>query len=330
MRFALPLVLLLVVPALVAVVAGWRGSRRRSAGAPVAGLSLIAADLPPTWRSRARRALPILRLVGLVAVVVALARPQTVATSERVTSEGIDIVLALDISGSMLSEDFQPDNRLAVAKRVMGDFISGRQADRIGLVVFAGESYTQCPLTLDYPVVEALLEQVRFGLIDDGTAIGMAIANGVNRLTDSRAKSRILVLLTDGENNAGPIDPQTAAQLAKARGIRVYTIGVGREGIARIPVADTVFGRQYRQVETHIDEATLREIADTTGGRYFRADDPESLANIFATIDKLEKTEVEVQHYHRYGELFPWAAGAALALLLGETLLRAGPLAGIP
>lgn len=330
MRFALPLLFLLALPALAAVVAGWRGSRRRSSGVPLAGLSLVAAELSPSWRSRARRALPVLRLAALVVLVAALARPQTVATSERVTSEGIDIVLALDISGSMLAEDFQPDNRLAVAKRVMGDFIRGRQADRIGLVVFAGASYTQCPLTLDYRVVEALLEQVRFGLVEDGTAIGMAIANGVNRLTDSRAKSRILVLLTDGENNAGPIDPKTAADLAKARGIRVYTIGVGREGVSRIPIGNAVFGTRYRQVETHIDEETLREIADTTGGRYFRADDPEALASIFTTIDALEKTEVEVKHYHRYGELFPWAAGVALLLLLGETALRAGPLAGVP
>jgi Ca-activated chloride channel family protein len=330
MRFALPLLWLLAVPVLIAVAAGWRWSRQRSSGVPLAGLSLVTGDLPATWRSRVRRALPALRLAALVVLVAALARPQTVATSERVTSEGIDIVLALDISGSMLAEDFQPDNRLAVAKRVMGDFIRGRKADRIGLVVFAGASYTQCPLTLDYPVIEALLEQVRFGLIDDGTAIGMAIANGVNRLTDSKAKSRILVLLTDGENNAGPIDPKTAAELAKARGIRIYTIGVGREGVARIPVADPMFGQRYRQVETHIDEESLQEIAQVTGGRYFRADDPKALAGIFSTIDSLEKTEVEVKHYHRYGELFPWVAGAGLVLLLGETLLRAGPLAGVP
>jgi Ca-activated chloride channel family protein len=228
MRFALPFLWLLALPALAAVAVGWRWSRQRSGGVPLAGLSLVSGDLPVTWRSRARRALPLLRLTALVVLVAALARPQTVATSERVTSEGIDIVLALDISGSMLAEDFQPDNRLAVAKRVMGDFIRGRKADRIGLVVFAGASYTQCPLTLDYPVIEALLKQVRFGLIDDGTAIGMAIANGVNRLTDSKAKSRILVLLTDGENNAGPIDPKTAAELAKASPTRCSASATAR------------------------------------------------------------------------------------------------------
>jgi Ca-activated chloride channel family protein len=230
----------------------------------------------------------------------------------------------------MQAEDFQPDNRLTVAKGVMADFIRGRQSDRIGLVVFAGASFTQCPLTLDYPVVEALLGEVAYGLIEDGTAIGMAIASGVNRLADSEADSRILILLTDGENNAGPIDPLTAADLASARGIRVYTVGVGKEGVSRIPVIVPGMGRQYRQVETHIDEETLRAIADTTGGRYFRADDPDALAAIFTTIDALEKSEVEVEHFHRYGELFPWVAGMGLLLLLTEVGLRAGPLAGIP
>jgi len=267
-----------------------------------------------------------LRLLALAALVVAVARPQSVATAERVASSGIDIVLALDTSGSMRAEDFQPDNRLTVAKRVIHDFIDQRHSDRIGLVVFAGTSFTQCPLTLDYPMLDTLLAQVDFGILSDGTAIGTAIANGVNRLADSKAKSRILILLTDGENNAGPIDPITAAKLAASRGVRVYTIGVGKEGMVRMPV-QTPFGVRYQRVESHIDETVLKKIAKTTGGRYFRADAADALTKIFTTIDKLEKSEVAVKQYHRYGELFPWPVAAALGLLLIETVLRAGPLA---
>ena len=328
MRFATPLALLLALPAVTAVVAGWWFSRGRQRGVPVGGLGLVAHALPATWRTRARTALVGLRLFALAALVVAVARPQSVATAERVSSSGIDIVLALDTSGSMRAEDFQPDNRLTVAKRVIHDFIDQRKSDRIGLVVFAGTSFTQCPLTLDYPMLEALLAQVDFGILEDGTAIGTAIANGVNRLADSKAKSRILILLTDGENNAGPIDPITAANLAATRGVRVYTIGVGKEGMVRMPI-QTPFGVRYQRVESHIDEAVLKQIAKTTGGRYFRADAADSLREIFATIDKLEKSEVAVKQYHRYGELFPWPVAMALAVLLIETLLRAGPLAAI-
>jgi len=289
-------------------------------------LGLVASTLPATWRTRARTALVGLRLLALATLVVAVARPQSVATAERVASSGIDIVLALDTSGSMRAEDFQPDNRLTVAKRVIHDFIDQRQSDRIGLVVFAGTSFTQCPLTLDYPMLDALLAQVDFNILEDGTAIGTAIANGVNRLADSKAKSRILILLTDGENNAGPIDPVTAANLAATRGVRVYTIGVGKEGMVRMPV-QTPFGVRYQRVASHIDEEVLKKIAETTGGRYFRADAADTLAEIFTTIDKLEKSEVAVKQYHRYGELFPWPVAAALGLLLIETVLRAGPLA---
>ncbi len=326
MRLATPLALLLLLPAVAAVVAGGWFSRRRQRGVPLAGLALVASVLPATWRTRARAGLMGLRLLALAALVVAVARPQSVATAERVSSSGIDIVLALDTSGSMRAEDFQPDNRLQVAKRVIRDFIRERRSDRIGLVVFAGESFTQCPLTLDYPMLETLLAQVDFGILGDGTAIGTAIANGVNRLADSKARSRILILLTDGENNAGPIDPITAAGLAASRGVRVYTIGVGKEGMVRMPV-QTPFGVRYQRIESHIDEAVLKGIAKETGGRYFRADAPDTLRKIFATIDRLEKSEVAVKQYHRYGELFPWPVGVALGLLLIETLLRAGPLA---
>lgn len=326
MRLAYPLALLLLLPAVAAVAAGWWRSRGRRRGVPVAGLAFVTSGLPATWRTRARAALPLLRLLALLILVVAVARPQTVATAERVASSGIDIVLALDTSGSMRAEDFQPDNRLTVAKRVIRDFIAQRHTDRIGLVVFAEESFTQCPLTLDYSMLDMLLAQVDFGILGDGTAIGTAIANGVNRLADSKARSRILILLTDGENNAGPIDPITAAKLATARGVRVYTIGVGKEGMVRMPV-QTPFGVRYQRLESHIDEEVLKEIAETTGGRYFRADAADALAEIFATIDKLEKSEVAVRAYHRYGELFPWPVAAALALLLIEGVLRAGPLA---
>jgi len=326
MRLADPLALWLLVLAVAAVAGGWWGGRGRRRGVGGAGLALVASELPATWRTRARAALGGLRLLTLATLIVALARPQSVATAERVSSSGIDIILALDTSGSMRAEDFQPDNRLTVAKRVIRDFIRQRQADRIGLVVFAGTSFTQCPLTLDYPMLDTLLAQVDFDLLEDGTAIGTAIANGVNRLADSHAKSRILILLTDGENNAGPIDPMTGANLAKARGVRIYTIAVGKEGVVRMGVP-TPLGLRYPQVESHIDEAVLKQIAEATGGRAFRADAPDTLAEVFATIDQLEKSEVAVKQYHRYGELFPWPLAATLLLVLGEIVLRAGPLA---
>jgi Ca-activated chloride channel family protein len=239
----------------------------------------------------------------------------------EITSEGIDIVLALDISGSMKAEDFKPRNRLHVAKEVADEFVRGRQGDRIGLVVFASTSFTQCPLTLDYDVVLSQLDRVDFGAIDDGTAIGTAIANGVNRLRRSDAESKVLILLTDGRNNAGKIDPQTAATVAKAESVKVYTIGVGTEKDAPYPVDDPIFGRRYVKIPASVDDKTLQEIASQTGGEYFRATTPEMLVTVFGKIDQLEKTEIETTEFVEYDELQARFTLPALFLLVCEVLL---------
>jgi Ca-activated chloride channel family protein len=249
-----------------------------------------------------------------VGFCTALARPQTGADRVEVKSEGIDIVLAIDVSGSMRAEDFRPDNRLTVAKRVAQEFVAGRAGDRIGLVVFAGGAYTQCPLTLDYGVLTDLLEEVSFGH-PDGTAVGMALATAVNRLRRAQGESRVVILLTDGQNNAGEVDPVTAAEAARALGIRVYTIGAGTDGLAQVPVDDPVFGRRYVQIEAHLDEETLQEIADLTGGKYYRATSAEALERIYQEIDALEKTEVETYEYVQYNEQGPLLALVACAVL---------------
>jgi len=245
----------------------------------------------------------ILRMVALSILILAMARPQAGQREEEVITEGIDIMLTLDTSGSMKAEDFKPQNRLGAAKQVMEEFIKSRHNDRIGLVVFSRFSFTQCPLTLDYGVLLGLLEKIDIGMIEDGTAIGTAIANSVNRLRDSEAKSKVIVLLTDGINNAGKIDPLTAAKTASALGIKIYTIGAGTPGGALYPVDDPIFGRRYVRMDTEIDEALLEEIADKTGGMYFRAKDERGLREIYETIGKLEKTEIETREYANYKEL---------------------------
>lgn len=263
-------------------------------------------------------------------LVVALARPRFGQKEVEVTSEGIDIVLALDISGSMKAEDFQPHNRLYVAKEEAKKFVRGRSTDRIGLVVFASNSYTQCPLTTDYDVLERLIDEVDFGDIKDGTAIGMAIANGVNRLKDIPGKSRIIVLLTDGRNNAGTIDPVTAAELARSLQVRVYAIGAGAMEEAPYPVDDPVFGRRYVNLPAQVDDAALTRIAEITGGEYFRATDAEALDRIYGQIDQLEKTQVETREWTNYSEVGSYLAIPVLLLillegLLGSTILRRLP-----
>jgi Ca-activated chloride channel family protein len=271
-----------------------------------------------------RRALPGVRLVALLLLLVALARPQVVEKEEEIRTEGIDIMLALDISGSMQAEDFKPDNRLHVAKVVVNEFLDLIQNDRVGLVVFAGQAFTQCPLTLDYGVLRTLVQRVEIGMIEDGTAIGTGLANCLNRLRDSAAKSKVVILLTDGENNAGKIDPETAAKVAQALGVRVYTIGVGKEGGAPIPVQHPVYGKIYARnpdgslVLTKIDEKALRGIADVTGGQYFRATDGEALKKIYAQILELERTKFQVKQFERAHEYFRFAALPALALLVFE------------
>jgi len=259
-------------------------------------------------------------LLGAAAAVVALARPAVHDEQREMTSEGIDILLALDVSGSMRAMDLEPD-RLEAARRVALDFIDGRPNDRVGLVVFAGEAYTQCPLTLDHGVLESLLRQVDSGTMADGTAVGAALATGLNRLRGSDAKSKVLILLTDGESNRG-LDPRTALELAVELGVRVYTIGVGSDGTAPMPVR-TPFGVQTRRVEVRIDEALLREIAEATGGRYFRARDLAELAAVYERIDELETSPVTVTEYRLTEERwFPWLL-AGVALLLAARLAAA-------
>ncbi|HTP14048.1 MAG TPA: VWA domain-containing protein [Bacteroidota bacterium] len=279
-------------------------------------------------RERLRHSPVAIRLVALACLIVALARPQSVSSRQNTSTEGIDIVLLLDISGSMLAEDFVP-NRISAAKQVAEDFIDGRQNDRIGLVIFSGESFTQCPLTTDYTVLKNLLHQVKQGMIVDGTAIGMAIANGVNRLKDSQAKSKVMILLTDGMNNRGEIDPITATKIAATYGVRIYTVGVGAQGEAPYPVP-TPFGIRRQLIPADLDEKSLKAIADMTGGRFFRATDNDKLKAIYKEIDKLERSKIEITAYKRYTELYPpWLMmGLAFVVLevgLSSTVLRKVP-----
>ncbi len=326
------LLLLLAIP-LLGVVAFWRGRYRK---VPARFPTLRIFKKTGGGRATRLRFLPTaLRWTMIVLLVVALARPQKLLQERQMETEGIDIMLALDISSSMLAEDFQPKNRLEAAKAVASEFIDGRTSDQIGLVVFAGQSFTQCPLTLDYNLLKVLLNRVNIelvteGMIEDGTAIGMAIANGVNRLRASKAKSRILILLTDGQNNRGVIDPLTAATAAQALGIRIYTIGVGTQGMAPYPVRDQWGRITYQKVPVKIDEDLLRKIADMTGGKYFRATDAQALRRVYAAIDKLEKSKIRVHQYRQKAELFAPFLGAALILLLIEIILSATRLKVMP
>lgn len=262
-----------------------------------------------------------LKLSSLALLILALARPQKGATIREFTTEGIDIMMVLDISGSMRAVDFQP-NRLAAAKSVARQFIEGRQADRIGLIVFAGESFLQCPLTIDYDVLKELLNQVDF--IEeryDGTAIGMALANAVNRLRDSTGKSKVIILLSDGRNNAGELAPETAAEMARTFGIKIYTIGAGKLGQAPYPVQIPGGSIQYRLVDVEIDESVMKEIAGATGGRYFRATDETHLSAIYDEISQMEKTEVKVKEYTNYHDLYPYLLLPGLLLIVLSGLL---------
>ncbi|MHC1774679.1 MAG: VWA domain-containing protein [Lentimicrobium sp.] len=257
----------------------------------------------------------LFKILAFSLLVVALARPQSTSSRQSVSVEGIDIVLAMDISGSMLAEDFHP-NRLEAAKEVAVDFIKDRPGDRIGLVVFSGESFTQCPLTSDHPVLINLFDEIKSGMIEDGTAIGDGLATAVNRLKESQAISKVIILLTDGENNRGFIDPTSAAEIAKVFGVRVYTIGVGTIGTAPYPMP-TPFGIQYQQMEVRIDEPLMEKIAEMTNGKYFRATNKQKLEEIYNEIDKLEKSKVDVTEFRRKKEEFiPFALAAVILLLL--------------
>jgi len=319
------------VPALVIFIVGallvagmvyyhLRAKRFKSATVKYSDLRIVKRAARTT-RQRFRFLLTVLRVLAVVLLIVAFARPRSGTEIKEVTSEGIDIMLALDVSSSMQAEDFKPNNRLYVAKEEIKKFVNKRLNDRIGLVVFARYSFTQCPLTVDYGVLLNFVDQVDFGAIEDGTAIGMAIANGVNRLRESKAKSKIIILLTDGDNNAGEIDPQTAANLADAFDIKIYTIGAGKPGNAMYPYNDPIFGKRYVYRPTRIDEKTLKGIAARTGGKYFRARSGEELEEIYSLIDSMEKTEIKVSAHIQYRELFVYFVYAGLLFLVLELLL---------
>jgi len=312
-RFAEPWYLLLFLPFLAAF---WLARRKSVWRDPELGYSSLLA-LPPTTgiRARAARVWPALRPVAVGLILLAAARPQGGHEIREVVSEGIDIMLGIDISGSMRSEDFRPNNRLFVAKQVAKEFVRGRQQDRIGLIAFAGQSELISPLTLDYDGLCALIDGLDFGQLPDGTAIGSAIAQAAERLRKAPGKSKVLILLTDGINNAGAVDPITAAKLARAVGVRTYAIGAGTQGMAPFPVDDPLLGRHYVWVASEVDEATLKEVARVTGGRYFRAPSAELLAQVYHEIGALEPSRVETRSYTKWAELGP------LALCLGVGLL---------
>ena len=277
-------------------------------------------QLPKTWKAYLRHLLFALKMAALALLIVALARPQSASTNSKSNIEGIDIVMAMDVSGSMLARDLKPD-RLTAAKNVASDFVEGRPGDRMGLVIFSGETFTQVPLTTDHAVMLNMLGEMKNGLIDDGTAIGDGLATAISRLKDSEAISKVIILLTDGLNNAGSVDPYTAGEMAKLFGIRVYTIGVGSYGTAPYPV-QTPFGTQIQQMKVEIDEKLLTQIANMTGGKYFRATSNQKLDEVYQEIDKLERSKIEVTEFRRLHEEFYPLVAWALALLLLEFLLR--------
>ncbi|HKP15157.1 MAG TPA: VWA domain-containing protein [Gemmatimonadaceae bacterium] len=318
LQFASPwwLLLLLLLPL------WWLLARRRAPAAIVFSRVGVLARGPRAGQGLARF-LALLRNLALVSGVVALARPRAGAHAVTSTSEGINIVVAFDISSSMLAQDFQPQNRLEVARERIKSFVKARSSDRIGIVAFSGEALTQVPLTTDYPVVQAALDNLQPGQLEDGTAIGTAIATAANRLRDAPGRSKVMILLTDGVNNRGSIDPRTAAKAASAFGIRIYGIGVGTEGMAPVPVGRGLFGLRYEMQKVEIDDALLTDVANATGGRYFRARDPAALQRITEQIDALERAPVRSRTYVRYSELFRWPLSVMLIAVAAELMLVA-------
>lgn len=317
--------LLLLIPLI-----GWYVYKlsKNQASLQVSSTEVFDAPGVSTWKVWLRHVPFVLRMAAIALLIVILARPQSTNSWQNSSTEGIDIVLAMDISTSMLAQDLKP-NRLEASKDVASSFINGRPNDNIGLVVFAAESFTQCPLTTDHTVLLNLFKDVQPGIIQDGTAIGLGLANAVSRVKDSQAKSKVIILLTDGVNNQGEIAPVTAAEIAKTFGVRVYTIGVGTQGKAPYPF-QTAFGVQYMDVDVDIDEPTLKQIAATTGGQYFRATDNASLKEIYSEIDKMEKTKISVQEYSKKQEEYKNWALLLFSLLLVEILLRNTLLRNIP
>jgi Ca-activated chloride channel homolog len=308
--------LLLLIPAIV-----WYVLKRNKSHATLQVSNSYAFDtLRKSWKERLVHLPFILKMLAFVMLVLVLSRPQSTNSWQNVSTEGIDIVITLDVSSSMLAEDLRP-NRLEAAKTVASNFISGRPNDNIGLVVFSAESYTQCPLTTDHTVLLNLFGGIKSGIIEDGTAIGLGLANAVNRIKDSKAKSKVIILLTDGTNNRGDIDPITAAELAKTFGIRVYTIGIGTHGKAPYPF-QTAYGIQYQNIDVVIDEQPLKQIAGLTGGEYYRATNNNSLKSIYTEIDKLEKTKFNVKEFSKKNEEYYLFGLICLSLLIAEILLR--------
>ncbi|MBN2173664.1 MAG: VWA domain-containing protein [Bacteroidales bacterium] len=319
MEFAKPefLYFLLVIPLL----AGWYWYRyvRDHAEIQVSSTASFEAT-PRSFKQYLYFSLYVFRLVAIGLLIIAIARPQSTSSRQDVTIEGIDIVMALDVSGSMLAMDLKPD-RLEAAKEVASEFISGRPNDRFGLVIFSGEAFTQCPLTTDHTVIKNLFKDVKSGMIEDGTAIGDGLATAVSRLKDSKAVSKVIILLTDGVNNMGSLDPLSAAEIARIYGVRIYTIGVGTIGMAPYPV-QTPFGMEVRDMEVKIDENLLQQVAEMTDGRYFRATSNEKLREIYGEIDKLEKSKIDVTEFQKKNEEFFIYALVAFILITLEIVLR--------
>ncbi|MBN1585851.1 MAG: VWA domain-containing protein [Candidatus Omnitrophica bacterium] len=328
-RLAHPWLLLLLPFAAAFLYYLWagRGLNRASLRFP----SLRYLGLESLGEETPRRVQFILRAIVLALLVLAAVRPQFGQSYEEYSTEGVDIMLALDISQSMLAEDFEPQNRVEAAKAVMKEFVQERPADRIGLVAFARFGLLRCPLSLDHNALLDLIDQTHVGLIDDGTAIGLGIATATARLSESKGESRILILLTDGANNSGNIDPPTAARIAAAMGIKIYTVGAARAGMTRIPIQDPMFGKRYVNVQgNQLDEKALREIADITGGLYFHAEDLEGLRQIYKRIDELEKTEYEVTEFSQYNETGPWFLWFAFLVFVTERVLMQTRLRTLP
>ena len=320
MRFANPYFLILVLLVPLWVVLMRRRRKKRPSGVRFSSVG-IAKSIHPTTAVRYMFVPNTLRVLAILLLITTLARPQTGHGFREITRQGIDIMLALDTSTSMNIMDMRP-TRLQAAKKAISMFIGNRVNDRIGLILFAGTSFTRCPLTLDYGTLTSFIEPVESGIVEDGTAIGMAIANGVNRLRESEAKSKIIILLTDGVNNRGLIDPRSAIDLAVSEKIKIYTIGVGRPGVFHQDVVDPRFGKRRVAVKSEIDEELLIEIAKKTGAKYFAARSEKELEDIYNEIDKLEKSDVKSKIYYEYTEQFAWFAGLALLLLFTEWLLR--------
>lgn len=319
-------ILLLAIPA----IAAWYWYKKVDTDVSFTLSSIESIADITTWRTWLHKLMPLLRMLSYIFIVAALARPQITLKEEEVKAEGIDIMMIMDLSSSMLAQDFRPD-RLSVSKEVAKAFVDKREFDRMGLVVFAGESFTQCPLTTDHRVVKDFLDNLQCGLLQDGTAIGMGLATAVNRLKDSESKSKVVILLTDGVNNAGYIKPITAAEIAEEFDIKVYTIGVGSMGQALSPVSRRSDGKYiFGMARVEIDEQLLREISKMTNGRYYRATNEESLTAIYDEIDKLEKTEIEVSTFKRYSEEFRRFLLWGVGFLLIEIILRLSVLRSLP